>query len=215
MRLPTVLIADDHKILTEGLVSLLKGRFDVVGTVADGQALIDAAEKLRPDVIITDVSMPSLSGLDALSRLKRHGVDSKVIILTMHGESGVAAQAIKAGAAGFLVKDSAGEELVEAIESVLNGRVYLTPAVTRGVIETLQRPDTTQIELTPRQREVLALIARGASTRQVARQLGITTKTAETHIERIYRKTGATTRSTATLFAMQHGLLDTLEPVNL
>ena len=167
MRLPTVLIADDHTILTEGLVSLLKGRFDVVGTVADGQALIDAAEKLRPDVIITDVNMPSLSGLDALSRLKRHGVDSKVIILTMHGESGVAAQAIKAGAAGFLLKDSAGEELVEAIEAVLNGRVYLTPAVTRDVIETLQRPDTAQIELTPRQREVLRLIVQGQRMKEI------------------------------------------------
>jgi len=206
MRLPTVLIADDHKILTEGLVSLLKGRFDVVGTVADGQALIDAAEKLRPDVIITDVSMPSLSGLDALSRLKRHGVDSKVIILTMHGESGVAAQAIKAGAAGFLVKDSAGEELVEAIESVLHGRVYLTPAVTRGVIETLQRPDTTQIELTPRQREVLRLIVQGQRMKEIGGTLSLSTRTVETHKYEMMRALGVQSTAELVRWAITHGL---------
>ena len=202
MRLPTVLIADDHKILTEGLVSLLKGRFDVVGTVADGQALIDAAEKLRPDIIIADVNMPSLSGLDALSRLKRHGVESKVIILTMHGESGVAAQAIKAGAAAFLLKDSAGEELVEAIESVLNGRVYLTPAVTRDLIETLQRPDTSQIELTPRQREVLRLIVQGQRMKEIGVTLSLSARTVETHKYEMMRVLGV--QSTAELVALGH-----------
>lgn len=206
MRLPTVLIADDHKILTEGLVSLLKGRFDVVGTVADGQALIDAAEKLRPDVIIADVNMPSLSGLDALSRLKRHGVESKVIILTMHGESGVAAQAIKAGAAAFLLKDSAGEELVEAIESVLNGRVYLAPAVTRDLIETLQRPDTSQIELTPRQREVLRLIVQGQRMKEIGVTLSLSTRTVETHKYDMMRALGVQSTAELVRWAITHGL---------
>ena len=111
-RRATILIADDHTILAEGLVSLLKDRFDVVGTVADGNLLIEAAERLRPDVIIADINMPSMSGLDALTRLKKRGVDSKFIILTMHGEAEIAARAMRAGASGFLLKHSAGEELV-------------------------------------------------------------------------------------------------------
>ena len=155
MRLPTLLIADDHRILTEGLVSLLKDRFDIVGTVADGQALIETAVNLRPDVIIVDLDMSSITGLDAISRLKQRGVDSKVVILTMHGDSGVATKALRAGASGFLLKHSVGEELVEAIESVLQGRVYLTPAVTREVLETIQNPNKEGVELTPRQRDVL------------------------------------------------------------
>ena len=206
MRLPTVLIADDHKILTEGLVSLLKGRFDVVGTVADGHALVDAADRLRPDVIITDVNMPSLSGLDALSRLKRQGINSKVIILTMHGESGVAAQAIKAGASGFLLKDSAGEELVEAIESVLNGRVYLTPAVTRDVLETLQRPDTAKIELTPRQRDVLRLIVQGHRMKEIAVTLSLSTRTVETHKYEMMRALGVQSTAELVRWAITNGL---------
>ena len=206
MRLPTVLIADDHKILTEGLVSLLKERFDVVGTVADGQALVEAADRLRPDVIIADVDMPTVSGLDALSRLKRQGIASKVIILTMHGEPGVAARAIKAGASGFLLKHSAGEELVEAIESVLNGRVYLTPAVTRDVLESLQRPDSAKFELTPRQRDVLRLIVQGHRMKEIAVTLSLSTRTVETHKYEMMRALGVQSTAELVRWAITHGL---------
>jgi DNA-binding NarL/FixJ family response regulator len=115
-RRATVLLADDHTIVTAGLVSLLQDRFDVVGTVVDGRLLVEAAERLRPDVIIADISMPSLSGLDALERLKKNGVTSRFIILTMHSDPDLAARAMRAGAAGFLLKDTAGDELVGAIE---------------------------------------------------------------------------------------------------
>ena len=134
MRRVNVLIADDHAIVKDGLVSLLKDSYEVVGAVVDGQRLLDEARRLRPDVIVTDVSMPGMSGLDVMARLKADGVDSKVIVLTMHNDAEMAAQALRAGASGFLLKQSAGEELVTAIEQVLQGRVYLTPAVTRDVV---------------------------------------------------------------------------------
>ena len=143
---PTVLIADDHTILAEGLARLLKDHFDVVGTVADGDALLDMADRLRPDVIITDLEMPSVSGIDAVSRLRTLGVMSKVIILTMHGESGIAARALRAGASGFLLKDSAGEELVERDSGGANGRVYLTPAVTQDVLDTWREGEAARRE---------------------------------------------------------------------
>ena len=114
-----VLLADDHTIVAEGLMSLLKEQYDLVGTVSDGQQLIDAARKLRPDVIVTDLSMPVLSGLDALRRLKAERVEGRVIILTMHADARVATEAFRAGTSGFLLKQAAGEELITAIEDVL------------------------------------------------------------------------------------------------
>ena len=135
-RRTTVLIADDHAIVMEGLVTLLKEHdFDVVGAVGDGQKLIEAARRLKPDVIVTDLSMPELSGLDVLGKLKDERIDSKVVVLTMHNDGERATQALKAGASAFLLKESAGEELVTAIHQALQGRVYLTPAVTRAVME--------------------------------------------------------------------------------
>ena len=136
MRRHTVLLADDHAIVTEGLAELLREHdFDVVGAVGDGQRLIDAAKRLRPDVIVTDLSMPGLSGLDVLARLKAERIDSKVIVLTMHHDADLATDAMRGGASGFLLKESAGDELLAAIRQALQGRVYLTPAVTRDVME--------------------------------------------------------------------------------
>ena len=175
MRRPSVLIADDHTIVAEGLVTLLSGRFDVVATVADGTALIEAAERLRPDIIVTDLDMPSVSGLEAMERLKKRGVASKFVILTMHREASVAAKAMRAGASAFLLKVSAGEELIDAIDEVLNGRTYLTPAVTKDVLAAFDRPRGDEVELTPRQRDVLRLHRRGPAdegNRRHSRPLG-------------------------------------------
>ena len=136
MRRYTVLIADDHAIVKEGLVSLLKEHdFDVVGAVGDGHELHGGGQRLRPDVIVTDVSMPGLSGLDVLTRLKAERIDSKVIVLTMHHDAELATRAMRAGASGFLLKHSAGEELLTAIHQAMEGRMYLTPALTKEVIE--------------------------------------------------------------------------------
>ena len=179
----TVLLADDHAMVMEGLARLLKDHeFDVVGTVSNGEKLIDAAKILRPDVIITDLSMPGLSGLDALARLKAEGIASKVVVLTMHSDAEVAFVAMRAGASGFLLKESAGDELVAAIRQVLQGRTYLTPALTRGVMDRMAGAAVaSEPQLTPRQRDVLRLIVKGQRMKEIAESLGLSTRTVETH----------------------------------
>jgi DNA-binding NarL/FixJ family response regulator len=200
MRRPTVIIADDHTIVAEGLVKLLDGRFDVVETVADTPSLVEAAERLRPDVIVADLEMPAGSGLEALERLKRRGVTSKVVILTMHGEAGVAARAMRAGAAAFLLKHAAGEELVKAIDEVLNGRTYLTPAVTKDVLAAFEQPRPDEVQLTPRQRDVLRLIVEGRRMKEIAAALDLSARTIETHKYEMMRALGV--QSTAELIAL-------------
>ena len=135
-RRPTVLLADDHTIVTDGLSRILQeADFEVVDAVRDGQRLIDAAIRLRPDVIITDLSMPGLTGLDVLARLKTERLDSRVIVLTMHHDADLATDAIRGGASGFLLKESAGDELLVAVRHALDGKVYITPAITKDVME--------------------------------------------------------------------------------
>ncbi len=183
MRRTTVLLADDHTIVTEGLAGLLaKHDFDVVGTVGDGHQLIDAAKRLRPDVIVTDLSMPGLSGLDVLARLNAEHVESKVIILTMHDDADVASLAMRGGASGFLLKESAGDELVAAIRQALQGHVYLTPSVTRDVMARMSgSAGATEPQLTVRQRDVLRLIVKGQRMKEIAANLGLSVRTVETH----------------------------------
>jgi DNA-binding NarL/FixJ family response regulator len=135
MRRPTILLADDHTIVTDGLATILADAgFDVIGAVRDGELLVDAARRLRPDVIITDLAMPRLSGLDVLARLERERLASKVIVLTMHRDAEVAADAMRGGASGLLLKEAAGDELVAAVRHALEGRVYITPSVTKDVM---------------------------------------------------------------------------------
>ena len=183
MRRNTVLLADDHAIVHEGLARLLEDDgFEVVGAVGDGARLIEAAKRLRPDVIVTDLSMPGLSGLDVLARLKAEGVDSKVIVLTMHNDANLAAIAMRGGAAGFLLKESAGEELLAAIRQVLQGRFYLAPALTKDVMEHMAgSSQSSEPQLTPRQRDVLRLIVKGQRMKEIAANLGLSTRTVETH----------------------------------
>ncbi len=181
-RRTAVLLADDHAIVLEGLSRLLADHdFDIVGTVANGDLLLDAARRLRPDIIVTDLSMPGMSVLEVLTRLKAAHIDSKVIVLTMHSDANLAASALRAGAAGFLLKESAGEELLGAIRQVLQGRVYLAPALTRGVMERMAAGDAPEPSLTPRQRDVLRLIVRGMRMKEVAAELGLSTRTVEAH----------------------------------
>ncbi len=183
MQRTTVLLADDHAMLTEGLAGLLtKHEFDVVGTVGDGHQLVDAAKNLRPDVIVTDLSMPGLTGLDVLARLKAERVDSKVIVLTMHNDADLATIAMRGGASGFLLKESAGDELVGAIRQVLQGRVYLTPALTKQVMERMAGSSSAAgPPLTVRQLDVLRLIAKGQRMKEIAANLGLSVRTIETH----------------------------------
>ena len=180
-----VLIADDHVILAQGLRHLLSKSFDVVGTVTDGHALVQAAKDLTPDVILTDLSMPVLNGLDALRSLKTSGVRAKVIVLTMHRELAAVAGAFRAGASGYLVKESAGEELFDAIQQVYDGQRYLTPLVGYSLSSILvmdvDDAEPVASPLTVRQREVLRLLTLGRTMKEVAGELGISVRTAETH----------------------------------
>ena len=206
----TVLIADDHTIVKEGLVGLLKEHdFDVVGAVGDGQQLIDAARRLRPDVIVTDLSMPGLSGLDVLLALKAERIDSKVVILTMHKDAERATQAFRAGAAGFLLKEAAGEELVNAIHQALQGHMYVTPAVTRAVMERMataaRRPEAV---LTSRQREVLRFIAKGQRMKEIAATLQLSTRTVETHKYEMMQALNVHSTAELVRYAIEHRLLD-------
>ena len=208
MRRTTVLIADDHAIVSEGLAALLTKRdFEVVGTVRDGHALIEAAKRLRPEVIVTDLSMPGLSGLDVLTRLKAEHVDSKVIVLTMHDNPDLATVAMRAGASGFLLKESAAGEVVMAIQQALQGRVYLTPALTRGVMERMAaRGDPAEAQLTDRQRDVLRLIVKGQRMKEIAANLGLSVRTVEVHKYEMMKNLDLHSTAELVRYALDHSL---------
>ena len=209
MRRPTILLADDHTMVLEGLVHLLTEHdFEVVGAVGNGHLLMDLARQLRPDVVVTDLSMPGLSGLDALTRLKGELPDIRVIVLTMHHDAELAARAMRAGAAGYLLKDSAGEELVTAIREALQQRVYLTPALTRDVMELMAVPrDASRRELTPRQLEVLRLLLDGRRTKEVAAALDLSTRTVEKHKYDIMEALGVSSTAELVKYALEHRLI--------
>jgi DNA-binding NarL/FixJ family response regulator len=209
MRRYTVLVADDHAIVKEGLVSLLKEHgFDVLGAVGDGHELIEAAMRLRPDLIVTDLSMPGLTGIEVLTRLKAERYESKVIVLTMHRDADLAARAIRAGAAGFLLKHSAGEELLTAIQQALEGRVYLTPILTKEVFERMTASQgRAEPELTARQRDVLRLIVEGRRMKEIGATLQLSTRTVETHKYQMMEVLGVASTAELVKYAIEHRLI--------
>jgi DNA-binding NarL/FixJ family response regulator len=209
MRQYTVLVADDHAIVREGVVNLLKEHdFDVVGAVGNGQELIDAALRLRPDLIVTDLSMPGLSGIDVLTRLKAERVDSKVIVLTMHQDADLAARAMRAGAWGFLLKHSAGEELLNAIQQTVEGRVYLTSTLTKDVLERMATSASqSEPELTARQRDVLRLIVEGRRMKEIAATLQLSARTVETHKYQMMQSLGVSSTAELVKYAITHRLI--------
>jgi DNA-binding NarL/FixJ family response regulator len=203
-----VLLADDHAIVAEGLATLLKGHFDLVGIVGNGNELIDLARKLRPDVIVADIAMPVLSGLEALRRLKATRSEAKVIFLTMHADAQLATEAFRAGASGYVLKQSAGEELIAAIQEVLQGRTYLTPLMTKDVIANFTETTPPAVKLTPRQREVLRLIAEGRRMKEIAAILELSTRTVETHKYEMMRGLGVESTAELVRYAVQIGLVN-------
>jgi DNA-binding NarL/FixJ family response regulator len=209
MRKTTILVADDHAIVKEGLVSLLKQHdFDLVGSVGDGISLVEEARRLRPDIIIADISMPGLSGLEALERITAENLPCKMILLTMHRDADLAARAVRSGAAGFLLKDAAGDELVAAIEQVMQGRLYLTPAVTRDVMERMTRTgDDAPPTLTTRQREVLRLILAGHRMKEIAGFLALSPRTVESHKYEIMDLLGVHSTAELVRYAIEHRLV--------
>jgi DNA-binding NarL/FixJ family response regulator len=203
-----VLLADDHAIVAEGLATLLKDHFELVGVVGNGSELIDAARKLRPDVIVADISMPVVSGLEALRRLKAVRSEAKVIFLTMHADAQLATEAFRAGASGYVLKQSAGEELIAAIQEVLQGRTYLTPLMTKDVIAKFTEITPPTVKLTPRQREVLRLIAEGRRMKEIAAILELSTRTVETHKYEMMRGLGVESTAELVRYAVQIGLVE-------
>jgi DNA-binding NarL/FixJ family response regulator len=202
----TLVLADDHAVVAEGLGALLREKFTLLRTVHDGRALVAAAAELNPDVVVTDISMPLLNGLDAIRQIKSARPATNIIILTMHIEPDLAVQAFRAGALGYLLKASAGEELVEAVRQVAQGRAYLTSLIAKDLISVLleakKESPTAGERLTPRQREVLQLIAEGRTMKEVASLLHISPRTAESHKYEIMDVLGA--QNTAEL--VQHAI---------
>jgi len=210
MSRPRVLLADDHRIVTEGLKGLLEPEFELVGIVEDGRALLAAAEKLRPDVIVADISMPLLNGIDAVRKIKKAHEEIKVVFLTMHPDVTYAVSAFEAGASGYVLKHSAPTELVTAIRSALRGKTFVTPLLAGELMQlakegTGQRDELTS--LTPRQREILQLIAEGHSAKEIATVLTISSRTVEYHKYRIMKDLGLKSAAELVHYAVKHGII--------
>ena len=210
MKRTKILIADDHKMFAQGLQGLLEDEFLLVGTVSDGQALIDEAERLRPDVVLVDISMPVLNGLDAVRRLTEKGNSAKVIFLTMHADDRLLAEAFRCGGSGYVLKQSAGEELISAIKQVLAGEKYVTPLIATEWVQDLsaQLGDKKKVTLTPRQREVLQLVTQGCTMKEVATRLGISTRTAESHKYEMMEGLGVESTAELIRYAVKLGLTE-------
>lgn len=204
---PRLLLADDHTMFSQGLQSLLEDEFDLVGAVADGQALVEAAGRLNPDVIVVDISMPLMNGLEAVRQLKKEGVTAKVIFLTMHADDRLLAEAFKCGGSGYVLKQSAGEELIAGIRQVLAGHKYVTPLIASEWAEDVgKRVGETKLTLTPRQREVLQLVIEGCTMKEIATRLGISTRTAESHKYEMMDGLGVETTAELIQYAVKLGL---------
>jgi len=211
-RRPRVVLADDHLMVAEALTSLLSPEFDLVGVVEDGRALLEAVEKLRPDVIVADVTMPRLNGIDALALLRQGGDQTPVVFLTMHRNAAFARRALEAGASGFVLKHSASVELIAAIRAALQGKTYLTPQLAGEVLEAMKQGPTREVDpvasLTPRQREVLQLLAEGRSAKQIAASLAISARTVEFHKYQMMETLGLHTSTELIHFAIKHGIVE-------
>ena len=206
---PRVLVADDHVIMAQGLGRLLEGEAEIVATASDGQQLVERARQHRPDIIVSDINMPGMSGLDAMRRLKADGLRSKFIFLTLHTDSRLASEAMRAGASGYLLKHAAAEELIEAIHAVMEGHIYLTPLMTREVLWAIGQPDGVQSPaLTPRQLDVLRLIAEGKRMKEIANELNISVRTVETHKQDLLQTLGLETTADLIKFAVRQGLVE-------
>ncbi len=208
---PRLLLADDHTLVLEGFRRLLEPEFDVVGTVEDGQALLAVAEKLQPDLVLVDVSMPGLNGIEVVRRLKKTAPRIKTMMVTMHTDPAYVTEAFRAGTSGYLLKRSATDELVKAIHEVLQGRSYLTPLITKetlhSLIQGLGRRATGTPVLTPRQRQVLKLVAEGCSAKEIATRLNVSVKTVEFHKGRIMEQLDLHTTAELTKYAVASGLV--------
>jgi len=211
MNKPRVLLADDHTLVLDGFRKLLEEHCEIVGAVEDGRALLEAAERHRPDVITLDISMPQLNGIDAARRLRKIAPQAKLIFVTMHADQAYISEAFKSGASGYLLKRSAGSELVQAIHTVMNGNYYVTSLIAKNLVHSAlaggQAPLIQRDTLTVRQREVLQLVAEGRTVKEIAGVLNISPKTVEFHKSQIMEQLDLHTTAELTKYALTHGLI--------
>jgi DNA-binding NarL/FixJ family response regulator len=207
MTRPRILMADDHVMLLDAFKALLEPEFDVVGTVTDGRRLLEEFARLHPDVVVLDVSMPLLNGLDAGRQLKAERKSVKLIYLTMNPNPDLAGEALRLGASGYVLKSSAFQELRQAIHEVLRGRSYITPLITRDVVGSLIQHQPNRHELTIRQREVLQLLAEGRSMKEAAAILDLTPRTVAHHKYRMMEQLRLKTSAELVQFAVRQGVV--------
>ena len=211
MKRPRILLADDHTVILDGLRSILESDFEIVGAVNDGRSLVTAFKELRPDLVLSDITMPLLNGLEAARKIKKADPRARIIFLTMHPDVALAKEALRAGGSGYLVKHSPASEIVTAIRQVLQGRVYLSPLVTKEVLDSfmadVEDPGQLPSALSEREREVLQLVAEGHSHKDVARTLGISVRTAQYHRYNIMEKLGLRTAPELTKYAIKQGII--------
>ncbi|NOS79268.1 MAG: response regulator transcription factor [Nitrospira sp.] len=211
MRKPRVLLADDHTLVLDGYRKLLESSCDIVGAAEDGRTLLKMAHQFQPDIVTLDISMPHLNGIDAARKLHKDLPDTRIIFVTMHADQAYITEAFKAGAKGYLLKRSAGSELVQAVQAVMNGHNYITPLIAKGLVQsavTGRKPSLTVSDaLTPRQREVLQLVAEGNTVKEIAAALDISPKTVEFHKTQLMDQLDLHTTAELTRYALTHGLI--------
>jgi DNA-binding NarL/FixJ family response regulator len=203
----SVLLADDHVVLTDGLVHVIRNEFEVIGVARDGRALVEMARQGRPDVIVTDISMPYLNGIDAARILRKESSTAKLLFLTMHADLPLVEEAFRVGASGYVLKMCNADEFVRAVQCVARGGTYITPLLAGDLISTLmtagRHENSHETTLTLRQREVLQLLSEGKTMKEVAAQLGISTRTAESHKYEIMRQLGLRTTADLIRYAVR------------
>lgn len=209
MKRTRVLLADDHPLTLEGLRGFLEPHMESVGTVMDGRALVEEAIRLKPDLIVLDITMPLLNGIDAAAQIKKSLPGVKLVFVTMHANPAYLEAALNAGAMGYVLKSAAREELLDAIKSVMSGNIYVTPSLSSEHLERFSSPvrAASTLRLSGREREILQLIAEGKATKEIAFVLSISVKTVAFHRENIKRKLGLRTTAELTKHAMEQGLI--------
>ncbi|HXN46418.1 MAG TPA: response regulator transcription factor [Bryobacteraceae bacterium] len=213
MSRPRVLLADDHMLVIDGLRRILEPECEVVGAVEDGRSLLEAAERLKPDIILLDISMPLLNGVEAARKLRQTVPAAKLIFVTMHADATYVTGAFRAGASGYVLKRCASMELVSAIQEVLKGHTYITPLVRKDILGDAPGsplwPGEASGELTERQREIVQLVAEGHPVKEIARILNISAKTVAFHKSNVMRRLGLRSTAELTKYALEHGLVGT------